>query len=491
MTKATMVGTAVAASGCAVITQPGSPVTFVTDCGGGSLCRDGYTEFCCVINDGLNACPPDSIPSGWWRADYSVYCNGTRYYIDCNNYTGAGPCRCGNGCGTRKVYCNHFRYGQCNTWQPGTGVIACRVVTCTPPYALNIGCDPSGAVDNATAGHYTDCTPYQPPPPPAVEVSLGTPVLVSPTALEVFVRGGAGTVEYLRGDLSLLSWDPWQVLGATVTSRVAAASAGDGQVCVVTRGSANQAFAQRFDGSQWLGWEPLGGSFTSDPAVAATSPGLVVVARGVDRAMYACRHDGSQWLSWQSLGGMLTSDPALAPLPGGGAFLVARGTDNALFTNSFDGTQWSGWSSLGGVFTSDPAAATSGAERTVVARGVDHALYVNRFDGSQWLGWDRLPGTFNSDPAVVMTASDVFVFARGAGNAMFANHLVGGVWAGWEALGGMFTSDPAGVALGAEAYVFGRGVDHALYVNRFDGSQWLGWQSLGGRVESVRGAAQP
>ena len=32
------------------------------------LCTDGYTEFCCTINNGINACPPGSFAGGWWRA---------------------------------------------------------------------------------------------------------------------------------------------------------------------------------------------------------------------------------------------------------------------------------------------------------------------------------------------------------------------------------------------------------------------------------------
>jgi hypothetical protein len=165
--RTTLLGSAVVASGCAVITQPGSPFTYVSQCPNGSMCRDGYTEFCCVINNGVNACPPNTAAAGWWRADYSIFCAGTRYYIDCNNWAGqGGPCRCADGCGKRKVFCNHFRYGQCNQWIAGTGVIACRMVVCTPPYLLNIGCTASGAVDNATAGHFVDCIPYMPPPEP-------------------------------------------------------------------------------------------------------------------------------------------------------------------------------------------------------------------------------------------------------------------------------------------------------------------------------------
>ena len=51
-----MVGSAVAVAGCAPGTQPGSPYSHITDCAGG-LCTDGYTEFCCTINNGVERVP--------------------------------------------------------------------------------------------------------------------------------------------------------------------------------------------------------------------------------------------------------------------------------------------------------------------------------------------------------------------------------------------------------------------------------------------------
>ena len=95
-----MVGSAVAVAGCAPGTQPGTPYSHITDCAGG-LCADGYTEFCCTINNGINACPPGTFVAGWWRADYSSFCNGTRYYMDCNESC-CGP-NLGNGFCARPV----------------------------------------------------------------------------------------------------------------------------------------------------------------------------------------------------------------------------------------------------------------------------------------------------------------------------------------------------------------------------------------------------
>jgi hypothetical protein len=174
--RTTLLGSAVAASGVAVVACQPSPYQSIVSCPPGTLCTDGYTEFCCVINGGNNACPPNTLPAGWWRADNSFWCLGApRYYIDCNEVCcgpgygsafcqGCQPCRCATDCNTRRVWCNYFRYGQCNTGIAFVGPIACRMVSCTPPYELNIGCDPSGAVDEATAGHYAYCAEFPPPP---------------------------------------------------------------------------------------------------------------------------------------------------------------------------------------------------------------------------------------------------------------------------------------------------------------------------------------
>ena len=84
----------------------------------------------------------------------------------------ASSARCGGGCDTRRVYCNYFRYGQCHQRSASPGPIACRVVTCTPPYAdARWRAPPTLAVDNSTAEHAPahGCTP---PPPPFVSAAV-------------------------------------------------------------------------------------------------------------------------------------------------------------------------------------------------------------------------------------------------------------------------------------------------------------------------------
>ena len=176
------VGSALSFTPLRFLLRPGTAYAAICSCGGqgctcGSLCCDGYTQFCCTINNGSNTCPPGSFAGGWWKADGSVYCSGPRYYIDCMGEctkctAGCGPgshfcspgcdgltCGCALGdCGNRRVGCVTFRYGQCHQEIACSGRIACRVVSCTPPWVLDSTCSTTSATDNNTANHNANCT---------------------------------------------------------------------------------------------------------------------------------------------------------------------------------------------------------------------------------------------------------------------------------------------------------------------------------------------
>ena len=158
---AAVVGAAIAVNPWSYLTRPASAYDAV--CGAHNTCAEGYTVFCCTINGGNNSCPPDSFIGGWWKADNSSFCGGNaRYYIDCNAYRdGRYTCHCNTTtCDQRRVACNQFRYGQCNTQIPWsqTGPVLCRVVSCTPPWVQYGGtCSSSSATDNNTATHSAPC----------------------------------------------------------------------------------------------------------------------------------------------------------------------------------------------------------------------------------------------------------------------------------------------------------------------------------------------
>jgi hypothetical protein len=146
--------------------EPAMAVIAPGSCGSG-LCSDGYTAFCCEINRGLNECPAGTFAGGWWMCtDYpgNSLCSeeGVRYYVDCNRIPGrqiAGGCHCAKGsCAHRRVNCNVFRYGQCNTHVAGVTEVVCRVVTCTNPSLIrSFNCGSHLAVDNAVCGQEAAC----------------------------------------------------------------------------------------------------------------------------------------------------------------------------------------------------------------------------------------------------------------------------------------------------------------------------------------------
>lgn len=146
-------------------------------CRCGDACCDGFTDFCCKLT-GENRCPPNTVVAGWWQANGSGFCDvgespRPRYFLDCNHICPDGcgcnssgicapsctsaNCRCLDGCNSRSVDCAEFRYGQCSPDIACVGPIACRVVTCVPPWQWDETCANIPATDNTTAFHDRPC----------------------------------------------------------------------------------------------------------------------------------------------------------------------------------------------------------------------------------------------------------------------------------------------------------------------------------------------
>ncbi len=213
LVRSALAGSALAVTPLKYVLRPGTAYAAICGCAGsncdcGSGCCDGYTEFCCAVNaDGTNACPPGTFEAGWWRADGSRFCDGPRYYVDCNAKCGANACSCGcagGNCDNRRACCNVFRYGQCNTHISCYGAIACRIVTCTPPYET-FNCDRTTLWDDSTANHTATCRTLTPPAPVGpivpgiVAAPFGDRITVSHSGKALDVAGvsmddGAGVI---------------------------------------------------------------------------------------------------------------------------------------------------------------------------------------------------------------------------------------------------------------------------------------------------------
>lgn len=161
-------GSALTVAPLRYLLYPGTAMAVISpgSCSGG-LCTDGYTAFCCEINKGRNTCPAGTFPGGWWMCtDYTgrelCHQQGVRYYVDCNQIPGnnqSGPCRCAHdSCAYRRVACNVFRYGQCNTQVSGVTAVVCRMVVCENPGQIpDLNCSSSVAVDDNVCGQDVPC----------------------------------------------------------------------------------------------------------------------------------------------------------------------------------------------------------------------------------------------------------------------------------------------------------------------------------------------
>ena len=485
-----MVGSAVAVAGCTPGTTPGTPYKHITDCAGG-LCTDGYTEFCCTINNGVNACPTGSFAGGWWRADYSSFCHGTRYYIDCmqnccgpatgyGNYcAGCSECRCAAGCDTRHVYCNYFRYGQCHQEIVASGPIACRVVTCVPPYNdASMACSAAAAVDNDTAEHTSKCITH----PPATVLPL-TATATSPTAgrVAVFHRAYSGniTVRTYNGT----AWSGAREMGPKVTSALTSATDATGMY-VFGRGFGNALWWNRYTGGSWSGPKAFGGvALTSDPVAVAAPDAIHLFVCSQGGELWHGHINDGVWSGWARMQGNWTGNVA-AVSSQYGISLFARGTDKQLYTRRLTGGKWGAWTALGGTPHSAPTAVTHTSGVYVFIRNSDEAIWYRKYAGS-WGGWHTLHGNCTGDPAAGVDAAGPYVFVRGSDGRAWANHLSGGSWSGFKALNGSLNTSPTVVSDTSGVYLFVRGTDAALWYGRYVGGSWSGFTRVGGVVASV------
>lgn len=168
LARATLAGSALAVAPLRYLVRPGTAWAVIgpNDCARG-LCTDGYTAFCCEIAHGQNVCPTGSYVAGWWKCtNYQgtglCHAEGVRYILDCNRIPGhafPGGCQCASGdCKRRRVACNVFRYGQCNTQVALTTEVVCRLIICQNPSTVHeLNCNRTEMIDDNTCTHEAGC----------------------------------------------------------------------------------------------------------------------------------------------------------------------------------------------------------------------------------------------------------------------------------------------------------------------------------------------
>lgn len=247
-------------------------------------------------------------------------------------------------------------------------------------------------------------------------------------------------------------WNGWEDLGASITSAPAVAAWSPDRLDLFAGRSDGQLSHRTWNGSHWSNWETLGGFFKGAPvAVSRAFQRIDVFARRKDDHIVQRQWDGSSWHDWQDLGGGFTSAPAVASMRPNRLDLFAVGPDGSLQHRGWDGSAWDQWTALGGRCKGAPAAVSWGNDRIdVVVRRDDDHLWHTMFDG-QWHPWEDLGGTLGSAPAICSWGPGrLDVFTADADGELVHKWFTGSKWSGWDWIGGSFTEHPAAVSWGPE-----------------------------------------
>ncbi len=222
--------------------------------------------------------------------------------------------------------------------------------------------------------------------------------------LHLLVRGYDDALWHCFYDVNsghCLNWN--NAAGGTLLSAPAVASRTEGTFDVFVVGTDNQIWWRYFDGSGWpVQWSPVGGvdiwpddlawhGSTPElpaPAVVAHGNKLDLFRLGPDNTLRWNHYTGTDWAGWQNLGGMISTGIG-AVSDGTDIHVYARGVDEALWHRICSSSpcdsndDWGEWQRIEG-----PPGVTIASAPTVVSpteiyvRGSDDDPW--RYNGSSW-----------------------------------------------------------------------------------------------------------
>ena len=478
-------------------------------CGSGNTCGEGWSVFCCTINNGQNACPPGSFTAGWWKADNSSFCGGSaRYYIDCNQLCGS-PCTCGcptGTCDNRRTCCNQFRYGQCNQQIACYGPVRCRMVSCTPPWVWDPSCTTSVATDNRTADHNAPCnvvTPPPPPPPPPLPA--GALAAAGSAARNANGRIAIAAIAINGGMFVNTQSSPggsfggWVGLGGSfpLDNGVAMGTNADNRLEVFTLGADKQVHHawQATPGGAWSAMFPMGGSFAFPPSVARNQDGrLELFAVGTDGHLYHSWQNaaGGSWSGWWSFGGTFLGPVGVGANADGRLEVIGVGSDKQLYgirqtvpNGSWSSYYWVGGSNMKG----RPALERNTDGRLeLVCTQLDGTIVRARQSsaGGGWGPATSMNGFSGLNPAIGKNADGrLTVFVTGTDQRPYvsAQAVPSGGFQPWQQFNGLFTRGPVDASnADGRQELYGIGTDGGMYraSQPVPNGGWSGFTSLGG-----------
>lgn len=141
-------------------------------------------------------------------------------------------------------------------------------------------------------------------------------VLFDGLGLHVLARGQDNHLWHIFGEdnnrQEKRAFGRWTNLGGSLTQPPVAIRTQGGIECFVI-GENGEPYVNMWDGTDWRGFESLGGQLKGLPAAIYIrgSDSTFVFGRGLHGRLWYCRRKGNGWQAWQAIGEDLDGDPAL------------------------------------------------------------------------------------------------------------------------------------------------------------------------------------
>lgn len=317
----------------------------------------------------------------------------------------------------------------------------------------------------------------------------------SANRLDAFVRGDSGAVHHVYWNGS--GWVGPEPLGGFVVGSVDAVSWGPNRLDLFARGESSALFHKSWNGSSWASWQPLGGSFASHVRAVSWGPNRIdVFGKGSTGSILHKAWTGSGWdppTGMQDLGGF-TVGPVEAVSWGPDRIDVfAVGESLGLYHKAWTGSDWTSWQPLGGSVIGRPSVVSWGPNRLdIFIKGQNNTIWHKAWKGDAWspsqTGWTEMPVAIVGNPtAVAWGPNRLDVFAQGVDGNMIHRSGNGTDWSEWDDLGGTLVGSPVAVAWGSNRLdILARGRNDALYNKAWTGSTWAPsrttWNFRGGEL---------
>jgi hypothetical protein len=243
------------------------------------------------------------------------------------------------------------------------------------------------------------------------ELGGGVDACVDPGGTTYVVTRGMNGEVWLKRRIGG-AWQVWEPIGGQITADPSVACSADGAVGVFGRGPAADVIFKVFDpANPTAPFTSLGAEIVGGPDATSSARGRFDVAvRGTDNAIWYTGVVGGRAEGWRPLGGQFTSDPAILAVQRAGKTYLevfGRWTDRALWHGAVEASGPTTFISRGAELGGSPDATSSAPQRMEIAvRGTDNQVWLLTFDGGQW-SWNPMGGRTDADVAIVSASAGV------------------------------------------------------------------------------------